>query len=99
MRVVPSDVVDGPCEANREACYWRGYCQGESLGRGRATTVESPHRHFVNARWMCVRHPHPAGRRITCERSLEVGRGGNIDARGVGRRGIRRNRRIGAQRK
>ena len=48
---------------------------------------------------MRVRHPHHARRRIACQRAVEVGRGGNIDAGGVGRRGIRRNRRVGAQRK
>ena len=46
---------------------------------------------------MCVGHAHHAGRRIAFELALEVGRGGNIDARRVGRRGIRRNRRVGAQ--
>jgi hypothetical protein len=29
------------------------------------------------------------------QRVLEIGRGGNINAGGVGRRGIRRNRRVG----
>ena len=48
---------------------------------------------------MRVRHPHHARSRIARQRALEVGRSGNIDAGGVGRRGIRRNRRVGAQRK
>ena len=48
---------------------------------------------------MRVRHAHHARRRIACQRAFEVGRGGNIDARGIGWRGIRRNRRVGAERK
>ena len=47
---------------------------------------------------MRVRHAHHARRRIAFQLAFEVGRGGNIDACRVGRRGIRRNRRVGAER-
>ena len=94
-----SSEVCGSAEANQEACYWRRYCQGERLGGGRATTIESCDRHRVGARRMRVCHTHRARRRIAGQRALEIGRGGNIDARGVGRRSIRRNRCVSTQRK
>jgi len=46
---------------------------------------------------MRVSHPYHARIRIAFERTVEVGRGGNIDAERVSRRGIRRNRGVGAQ--
>ena len=46
---------------------------------------------------MRIRHAHDTRHRIAFELAFEVGRAGNIDARRVGRRGIRRNRRVGAE--
>ena len=45
---------------------------------------------------MRVRHANHARHRVACQRAVEVGRGGNIDAGGVARRSIRRNRGVGA---
>ena len=97
-RIASSEVRRG-CKTDRVTRYWRRYCQRERPGCGLATAVESCDRHRVSPRRMRVRHPHHARRRIACQRALEVSRGGNIDTRGVCRRGIRRNRRVGAQRK
>ena len=91
-----SPEIGGCSEAHRSASRWCRYCQGERLRCGRAA-VEGSDCHSVRPRGVCIRYAHYARRRITFQLAFEVGRGGNIDARRVGRRGIRRNRRVGAE--
>ena len=86
--------VCGRCEADRHARRRRRDCQRERPGRGLDATIEGSDRDRVYPRRMRVRHPHHARHRIAFETAVEVGRRGNIDARRVSRRGIRRHRRV-----
>ena len=93
---MPASKFVAAAKLTGSARHRRRHCQRECLGRGRAAAVEGCDRHRVCPRRMCIRHAHHARRRIAFELALEVGRGGNIDAGRVGRRGIRRNRCVGA---
>jgi hypothetical protein len=77
-------------KANWVACRRCRYSQLEPPGCGLASSTESRHSYPVSSRRMRVRYPHYTRRRIAFQRTLKVGRAGNVDPSAGGRRRIGR---------